>query len=258
MRLTSWTIVVERLLVDLGQGPWPWAIMKNHEHLPAVVGDVDLCLAREHWDAFTRAIETSLGPMGPFRLIWCDHFIGVRLIFIVPASGPVPGRRALEVDLADGVWWKGTLLCPADRVIGDFVSHLEGEPGPHTSAGFQAALRLTVSAIRRDGRLDRDEVEEKQIVVKARSEPAIFLRAMDALHGPAGVRAAQAILGGRWTASAGRDLIVGRIRRSSFAYRRAICFLQRKTQGHWRGLPRYVPDSAAHWLALVSRGHELV
>lgn len=258
MRLTSWTPVVERLLADLGRSPHPWAIMKNHERLPALVGDIDLCLARQHWNAFTRVIDASLGQsMGSFRIVSCDHFIGVRLIFIVPASGPVPERRALEVDLADGVWWKGTLLCPAERVIGDFVTHREEELAPHTRAGFQAALTLTVSAIHRDGTLDEDEIDRKQILVKAKEEPDVFLRAMKALHGPAGVGAAQAFLGGGWTPSIGRALIAGRMRRSPLAYRRAIRFLQRKSRGHWRGLPRYVPDSAAHWLARVSQGHEL-
>src|SRR4029453_6081679 len=151
MRLTSWTPAVERLLSDLAQGPWPWAVMKNHEQLPVVVGDIDLCLAREHWNAVPRALSGSLDPPGPFKIVSCDHFLGVRLIFIVPGSGPVPERRALEIDLADGVWWKGTPLCPADRVIEGFVTYQEGDPAPHTNVGFQAALRLTVAAIRRDG-----------------------------------------------------------------------------------------------------------
>jgi hypothetical protein len=258
MRLTSWTPVVERLLRDFDQGPWRWTVMKNHEQLPVVVGDVDLCLAREQWNPFTQAIGISLDSMGTFKIVSCDHFIGVRLIFIVPGSGPVPERRALELDLADGVWWKGTLLCPANRVIQDFVTYQEGEPAPHTSAGFQAALKLTISAIRRQGTLDRDEIERKQVMVKARDEPEIFVRAMEVFHGPAGVRAAQAILCGGWTAATGRRLIVGRMKRSPLPHRRAVCFLRRKTGRHWRGLPRYVPDSTAQWLARISRGHELI
>jgi hypothetical protein len=256
MRLTSWTPVVVRLLDDLSQGPWPWAVMKNHDQLPVVVGDIDLCLARQHWNAFTRAIGISLESMDSFKIVSCDHFLGVRLIFIVPSSGPVPERRALEIDLADGVWWKGTLLCPADRVVQDFVNYQKEDPAPHTNVGFQAALRLTVSAIRRDGTLDQDEIERKQVVVRAHDEPEIFVRAMGVFHGPSGETAAQAILRGGWTAATGRKLIAGRMRRSPLPHRRAIWFLRRKAGRHWRGLPRYVP-STAQWLARISRGHRL-
>jgi hypothetical protein len=257
MRLTSWTPVVERLLYDLNHGPWSWAVMKNHEQLPVVVGDIDLCVAERQWNAFTQAIGMSVNSVDSFKIVSCDHFLGVRLIFIVPSSGPVPDRRALEIDLADGVWWKGTQLCPPDRVIQDFVNYKDANPAPHTNVGFQAALRLTVSAIRRDGTLDQEEIERKQVVVRAQDEPEIFVRAMGVLHGPLGETAAQAILRGGWTAATGRRLIASRMRRSPLPHRRAIYFLRRKAGRHWRGLPRYVPDSTAHWLARISRGHRL-
>jgi hypothetical protein len=252
----SWTPIVERLLTELCSGPAHWAVMKNHERLPLLFGDIDLCLGKEHWDAFTSAIAVSLAAMGSFKLISCDHFLGVRLIFVVPDSDPPPEQKALEIDLADGVWWKGTPLCSADRVVSEFVS-LSGSLAPHTREGFQAALSLTVSGISRGGTLDGKAVHRRDVSSKARQEPEVFIAAMEGFHGAAGKRAAEAFIHDEWTAATGLGLIARRMRRSAIPLVRTAYFCRRKATGHWRGLPRDVPDSTAAWLTRTVRGHRL-
>jgi hypothetical protein len=254
---TSWTPIAEHLLTDLGGGPWPWAVLKNHEHLPVVLGDMDLCVAARHHDAFTRAIASSLRPMGTLRMIHCDHFLGVRLIFVVPAVGAAPGNRALELDLADGVWWKGTPLCSAERIISDFVVRSGDDPAPHTRVGFQAALSLTVSGIRRDGSLDTRLVQRRGLRPRAENESEVFVAAMELLHGEAGVSGARAFLSGEWTAAAGLRIIARRTKRSAIPpYPRLTHFVSRKIHRHWRGLPRVVSGSTDDWISRISRGHE--
>jgi hypothetical protein len=256
--LSSWRPVAEPLLAALRTGPWPWAVMKNHEHLPNVPGDIDLCVAKEHWDAFTRGIVGSLNEIGIFGIVDCDHFVGVRLIFIVPAAGPAPEGKALEVDLADGVWWKGTLLCPPERILSAFVTHVENGSVPHTRVGFQAALTVTVSGIGHDGVLHLQERKRGEVERKAWQEPETFARAMEVFHGPVGVTAAEAFLTGTWTAALGRSLIANRMKRSGFPRQRASNFIRRKMSRHWRGLPRNVSDPTTDWLARTSRGHRVL
>ncbi|MGH9319851.1 MAG: hypothetical protein ACRD3V_08165 [Vicinamibacteria bacterium] len=231
-------------------------MMKNHERLPVLFGDVDLCLGREHWDAFTDAIGASLEAIGSFKLIDCDHFLGVRLIFVVPSSEPAPEEKALEIDLADGVWWKGTPLCSAECVLSEFVASPETF-APHTRVGFQAALGLTVSGITRAGALDREAIENRDVHAKAREEPVIFAAAMEAFHGAAGRPAAQAFIQGGWSPATGLTLIAHRMRRSAIPFDRMVYLARRKAMGHWRGLPRRVPGSTADWLTRTVPGHRI-
>jgi hypothetical protein len=247
--------VVEKVLFDLSEASVTWAVMKNHQELPDVRGDIDLCVARRDWERLTRQILTSLSALGSFSAVYCDHFTGVRLMFIAPSVGTPPGSKALEIDFGDGAWWKGTRLCSAADVLSAFADRSSEAWIPHTQLGFQAALTLTVSAIRRGGTLDLERIRRKSVSVYAGSDPDGFLRAMRLFHGPAGERAARAFLDQRWRASDGALLILGRMRRSIVPYHRIRSFVGRKIMWHWRGLPRVIDRPTQEWLASVSAGH---
>jgi hypothetical protein len=242
----------------LGNLPQPgraWAVLKNHDDLPRISGDIDLCTGREDWSRVTGAIREQANELGKHAVVACDHYIGVRLNFIVPISRrPV---EVLEIDLADGIWWKGTQLLSAEMAL------RTAEEGRHrhpvVSRGVEAAFLLTVHAIGRAGELDQAVVASKGVLWKAQHDEQGFVRTMALLHGASGVEAASAFLSGRWRARYGMALIVGRWRRASrHPARRSAAFLHRKAVGHCRGELRELRGSVDRWIDRIAPGHDVL
>jgi hypothetical protein len=243
---SSWVPVVRSTLPLLTAQLPDWAVLKNHAELPNVTGDIDLCVPRARWDAFVDAYQQALGAIGTYAVVSCDHFLGVRLVFAVPLHHECV--QALEVDLADGVWWKGTRLLKAAQLLEHAIDDARGFrrlPG-----GFEAAYQLTVNVLPRGGE-KRDAVYAKATVDADR-----FCQAMRALHGVAGGRAAERFLAGELPTWRGLPLTARRMLRGMASpLARPASFARRKASGHWRGLPRRVDGSTAAWLERVGRGH---
>jgi hypothetical protein len=106
-----WAPLVERLLPLLSTEVREWAVLKNHARLPVVTGDIDLCVPRERWDAFVEAYLSALEAAGSFAVITCDHYLDARFTFAIPLEGQA--SRALQIDLMDGLCWRGTRLLSA-------------------------------------------------------------------------------------------------------------------------------------------------
>lgn len=250
----GWAPVVSSLLPALADRVAGWAVLKNHEPLPAVSGDIDTCLVRARWDDFLRALADELRPWGGHTIVACDHYLGVRLVFV---ASTVPGDRSgacLEVDLADGVWWKGRRLAPASAILAAAVKDPRGFL--RASAGWEAAVLLTLSALDRTGRLREEVVASRRIREKASEDPVGFVAAMTTFHGRAGAVGAERFLDDRWIAGAGLAVIRHRMGSDPFAWgSRPAAFARRKAMSHWRGLPRTVGDDPEPWLARVGRGH---
>jgi hypothetical protein len=243
------------ILRNLPQPGQAWAVLKNHDGLPHVSGDIDLCAGRGDWSRVTGAIKEQADELGKHVAVACDHYLGVRLIFIVPISRrPV---EVLEIDLADGIWWKGTQLLTAEMALRTAGQGRHGHPV--VSRGVEAAFLLTVYAIGRAGELDQAVVASKGVLWKAQLDEQGFVRTMALLHGPSGVEAASAFLSGRWRARRGMALIVGRWRRSTrHPARRTAAFVHRKSVGHCRGVPRELGGSLDRWIDRIAPGHDVV
>jgi hypothetical protein len=243
------------ILRNLPQPGQAWAVLKNHDGLPHVSGDIDLCAGRGDWSRVTGAIKEQAHELGKHVVVACDHYLGVRLNFVVPVSRqPV---EVLEIDLADGIWWKGAQLLSAEMAL---RTAEEGRHGyPVVSRGVEAAFLLTVHALGRAGELDQAVVASKGVLWKAQRDEPEFLRTMALLHGQSGVEAATAFLSGRWRGSHGIRLIVGRWRRATrHPARRSAAFLQRKSIGHCRGVPRELGGSLDRWIDRIAPGHDVV
>jgi hypothetical protein len=238
--VNRWTPVVRSTLPLLTAQLPEWAVLKNHAELPNVTGDIDLCVPRARWDAFVDAYLQALAANGAHAVVACDHFLGVRLLFAVALDADC--RHALELDLADGVWWKGTRLLGGAELLEHAVADPRGFR--RLPAGFEAAYQLTVNG------------GSAPVRAKAAADADGFRRAMRALHGATGARAAEGFLAGRPLAWGGMPLVARRLRRASAApLARPAAFARRKLSAHWRGLPRRVDGSTDAWLERVARGH---
>jgi hypothetical protein len=189
-----------------------------------------------------------------YAIVTCDHYLGVRLVFVAAMAARSRPSHALELDLADGVWWRGTRLAYASRIVDGAV------PDPRgfwrSRDGWEAAVLLTRSALHRGGGLRSEVVDGRRIRDKASADIEGFREAMSALHGPSGGVAAERFLNDRWTAPTGRMLARHRMRRDPVGWpARSVAFARRKAMGHWRGLPREIGDDPQRWLERVSRGH---
>jgi hypothetical protein len=241
---SSWAPVVSSILPLLTELLPGWAVLKNHQRLPEVTGDVDLCVPRAGWDAFLDGYLRALAATGSYAVASCDHYLGVRLVFA--ASLDRPRARALEVDLADGVWWKGTRLLGGAELAGYAIGDPRGFR--RLPEGVEAAYRLTIGLHERHG--------DAALRARALADPGNFRHAMLAMHGRAGARAAARFLTGEWPPLRGLPLIGRRaFRAAASPLARPAAFARRKAMRHWRGLPRGVEGSAAAWLELVSPGH---
>jgi hypothetical protein len=250
----AWTPLVSSLLPTLSVRVRGWTVLKNHDHLPAVTGDIDTCLAPERWDDFVDALAGALEPWGGHEIVTCDHYVGVRLVFVARVTGPTRSPTALEIDLADGVWWKGSRLVAADAIADEAVADPRGFR--RSADGWEAAVLLTRSAMRRDGALRTGVVDARRIREKATADAEGFRTAMSRLHGPSGADAAERFLSDRWTAWVGLGLRrhLSGTDRAGWPMRTAA-FARRKAMRHWRGLPREVGDDPERWLERVGRGH---
>lgn len=238
--MSRWASVVRSTLPLLTAQLSEWAVLKNHAELPNVTGDIDLCVPRARWDTFVDAYLQALAANGAHAVVTCDHFLGVRLVFAVALDGEC--LHALELDLADGVWWKGT------RLLGgaELLEHAIGDPRGfrRLPEGFEAAYQLTVNG------------SSAPVRARATADADRFRRAMRILHGAAGARAAERFLAGRSSAWSGLPLVARRMRRASASpLARPAAFARRKASAHWRGLPRRIDSSTGAWLERVARGH---
>lgn len=231
-----------------------WTVLKNHEQLPVVTGDIDTCLAPERWDDLVDGLADVLQPWGTCGIVVCDHYMGVRLLFVASMTGLVPSQTALEIDLADGVWWKGTRLAPASSVVDDAVWDPRGFR--RSADGWEAAVLLTRSAVRRDGGLRAAVVVARRIREKAAADGDGFRTAMVRLHGPQGAAAAERFMSDRWSSRVGRELLRHRMTRDPLGWpARSVAFARRKAMRHWRGLPREIGRDPERWLKRIGRGH---
>jgi hypothetical protein len=248
----GWTPLVERLLPLLSRQVPEWAVLKNHARLPVVTGDIDLCVPRSWWDTFVDAYLSALAATGSFAVVVCDHYIGVRFTFAVPLDGSVD--HALEIDLADGVKWKGTrLLSAADTLVGCV---LDERGFRRVSTGIEAAYQLTCNAVRHGGGLAEDVIQAKAIRTKALADVDTFHRAMVSMHGWAGGWAARRFVADEWRFGLGTLLTTRRMARAAkHPLARPAALAQRKARAHWRGLPRPVEGTPSAWLRRASRGH---
>lgn len=253
----SWTDTVAVLLPTLSERMPDWTVLKNHERLPEVTGDIDLCLDRSRRDAFTRELVDLLRSEGDFSVVWCDHFPDLRLVFVIDNDLPAGQGSALELDLADGVWWKGRRLMAASEVVRRATKDPRGFRC--ASPGTEAAFHLTVESLSRWGRLRTTARHFPRIKELAERDEEAFVDAMHRMHGAIGRRVARRFLGGAWSPLDGWLVVVRRIARGPAGFlRRGTSWLRRRRMGHWRGLPRTMPHGAEEWLARVGPGHRVV
>src|SRR5919109_5368740 len=181
-----WTRVVARILPDMRREVSRWTVLKNHDSLPTVPGDIDLCLHRSDWELFTQHLGKALSQCGNFMMLVCDHYLGVRLVFVVPTDRPYVDS-ALELDLADGIWWKGHQLVEAAEIVRAGLDDPRGFKGapPGTEAGFH----LTIQVLDRFGRLRQGARPFQRLDDLAHQDPFGFCAAMERMHGPIGRRA---------------------------------------------------------------------
>ncbi len=249
----EWTTAVAVLLAELSRRIPEWAVLKNHERLPMVTGDIDACAPRARWDDVLSCVLDVLGQRGRHVVVICDHYLGVRLLFAARLDHP--SGRALEMDLADGLWWKGHQLLPARSLL----EHATWDTREfrRLTAGAEAAVLLTLSGMRRSGGLAAGTSAVVRAREKARMEPYTFVEVMAAAHGIAGRRAARRFLRGAWSTPTGAALVGRRaLRGPAAAVRRVVAFGGRKVAGHWRGgLPRAVGGDPGRWLERVGTAH---
>jgi hypothetical protein len=249
-----WTPLVQRLLPMLSSQVPDWAVLKNHARLPVVTGDIDLCIPRCRWDAFVDAYLAALATTGSYAVVICDHYIGARFTFAVPLDGPID--RALQIDLMDGICWKGTRLLSATEMLVNCVWDERGFR--RVTTGLEAAVQLTCNALGHAGALRPDVVRAKGIRKKALANIDLFHDAMLAMHGRAGRWAAQRFVDDRWWCPVGLLLTFRRMLMATrHPFARSITFMRRKARAHYRGFPRHVPAARSAWLRQVSRGHRL-
>jgi hypothetical protein len=249
-----WTPLVERLLPLLTRQVPEWAVLKNHAQLPVVTGDIDLCLPRSRWDAFLDAYLSALEGFGSFAVVVCDHYLDARFTFALPLDGQ-PGR-VLQVDLMDGLTWKGARLLSAAEILADYRWDARGFR--RVTTGLEAAVQLTCNAVGRGGNLRHDVVRTKGVQAKALADADAFHRAMVAMHGRMGGSAAGRFVADEWRCPIGL-LLVGRrmLLTRPRMLARASRFVRRKAMAHYRGFPRDVPGAPAAWHRQVSRGHRV-
>lgn len=250
----TWTPVVASLLPTLSVRLPGWVVLKNHERLPEVSGDIDTCLDRHRWDDFTRTLADVVRSWGPHAIVACDHYVGVRLLFVASMVSGDRTARCLEIDLADGIWWRGTHLAPASAIAAFAVPDRRGFL--RTTDGWEAAVVLTLSGLGRTGALRESTVRSRRVRERASGDRAGFVAAMAALHGRAGAVGAERFLEDRWGVSTGLGLVLHRMGADPLdGPSRAVAFARRKAMSHWRGLPRTVGDDPERWLRRVARGH---
>jgi hypothetical protein len=169
----------------------------------------------------------------------------VRLVFAVTLDAE--WKRALELDLADGVWWKGTQLCAG----GEWLEHAIDDPRGfrRLPGGFEAAYQLTVNLL-------PEGAKRAAVHAKAAGDPDRFRQAMRVLHGEAGTRVAERFLAGRLAGWTVVPLTARRMLRGTAApLARPAAFARRKASAHWRGLPRQIDGSTTRWLERVAHRH---
>lgn len=253
---STWTETVGVLLPELSERMPDWVVLKNHERLPEVTGDVDLCVDRRRWEAFTEHLLGVLSRLGNFSVVWCDHYPDLRVVLVVDTSSS-PRRSALELDLADGIWWKGHRLLDASEVLDRASPDLRGFRC--ASPGTEAAFHLTVESLTRTGGLKTSARHFPRIQGLALRDEEVFVGAMGGMHGAAGRRAARRFLEGTWGTLDGLLLVARRIARGPTGFlRRAASWVRRRRMRHWRGLPREIPEGTNEWLARVGPGHRVV
>lgn len=253
----AWSGIVAHLLPELTERVPGWVVLKNHEGLPEVTGDIDLCVDRSRWDSFTDQALRVLSRLGDFSVVCCDHFPDLRLVFVVDIGRSSASASALELDLVDGIWWKGHRLLPAPEVAA--LAHDDRRGFRYASPGTEAAFHLTVESLGRLGSLKTAARHFSRIRDLAGQDEEGFLHAMERMHGRAGARAARHFMAGTWGPIEGWLLIARRIGRGpSGLYRRAAHWIGRKALRHWRGLPRDVAHGTEEWLARVGRGHRII
>lgn len=231
-----------------------WAVLKNHARLPVVTGDIDLCVPPSRWDAFLDAYLSALASAGSYAVVVCDHHSGVRVTLAVPLDTRVD--HVLQIDLMDGIRWKGTLLLSAADMLANCMRDMRGFR--RMPAGVEAAHQLTSEAIRRGGGLASDRIAAKAIRQKALADPVTFDRTMLVLHGRPGGWAARRFITNEWQCWVGLLLTSRRMLRAlRHPLTRSVTFARRKAQAHWRGVPRRVDGSSVAWLQRVSRGHRV-
>lgn len=249
----SWTQLVAAVLPRMRERMPEWAVLKNHESLPCVTGDVDLCVDHSQWNAFTYHLLDILSEFGDYAAVFCDHFVGVRLIFMVRRNDSL-SASVLEVDLADGIWWKGHRVLDAR----DVITLARDDPRGFRCAtpGTEAAFHLTVETLGRLGSLKQTARHFRRTRELAGRDAKGFAASMTLMHGVIGADAARRFLEGSWNSFEGLLLIVRRMGRGPLGlYRRAIYWTSRRRHLHWRSLPRRVPHGIDEWLSRVGRGH---
>jgi hypothetical protein len=194
----------------------------------------------------------ALAESGSYAVVICDHYIGMRSTFAIPLDCPV--NRVLEIDLADGITWRGTYLLPAAELL---MNSIWDERGfRRVPTGMEAAYQLTCNALRHGGGLERDIVGAKAIREKALDDFDIFQAVMLAMHGSPGELAARRFVRDEWQPSVGLLLTGHRILRAArYPLARPTAVARRKAMIHWREFPRRVEESPAAWLRRASRGH---
>ncbi len=254
----AWSPVAEAVLERLSADADHWMVLKHHERLPEVTGDIDLCVPRAEWDKTLEVIRAELGELGDFAITYCEHWPHARLMFIAPRHVGDEPMRILQIDLIDGVLWRGMQLAPAAALLSDHqtVSDAGGVRLPHSSSGLRAALFLTAYGIEGSGRLSGAVIEAKAVGALAREDPDGFITAMRKCHGRVGTLAARRFLADRWSRHQGLVLHTRRLlRRPVEHFRLARAAVERRRRGHWRRLSRDLPGGLPEWLSVHAGGH---
>jgi hypothetical protein len=255
----AWTSVAATVLERLAEDSADWMVLKHHERLPEVTGDIDLCVAREEWDRTLGVIAAALGDLGEFAITDCDHWPHVRLTFTTPLHiGDVP-TRILQIDLIDGVLWRGVQLAPATALLADH--RIAGDPGEippaRSSAGLRAALFLTY-AVQASGRLSAAALAAEGVEGLAREDPEGFVQAMRRCHGRVGTRSARHFLAGTWKRHEGLALHARRLLRQPADHLRlGRASIERRRRGHWRRISRDLPRGLSEWMSVHASGHRV-
>jgi hypothetical protein len=257
----AWTPVAELILERLSRDVEQWMVLKHHDQLPEVSGDIDLCVPHTEWERTFAVIKSALDELGEFGITYCEHWPHARLMFIAPLPAGDAPARVLQIDFIDGVLWRGVQVAPATELLAGHrtESDVGGIRLPHSSAGLRAALFLTAYAVQASGRLSTEAVEAEGIVSLARADPDGFTRAMQTCHGRVGALAARRFLDGRWSRHLGLVLHARRLLgRPVDHLGLAEAGVTRRSRGHWRRISRDLPGGRAEWMSVHASGHPVV
>jgi hypothetical protein len=259
----DWSPLIQELLGRLSGSPVGWAVLKNHEALPRLDGDIDCAVPRNEWDGFTDEV-VRIGHAAGVGVAICEHWPGVRAHFFVPREAP-EGFIALEVAAFDSVWWRGRPIVTADDLIAQ--RFLDQRGFWRLRDGYEAGVLFLCNAMHFDGSRDEEAIAKRRILEKARADPKAFTSFLKRATGPLGARAGDIFLRGSWSRGMVAlleltSVLLALTHPLRFASRSSAKF--RRRSGRMcalvtpRGPRREIGARGDEWLDLLARDHAVV